>query len=339
MPVVYSQDWSAGNSTFSTTYAYDRVPDGTDPLYPEMWAATDVNVSGGRVVWGGVGNYDAAGCVFRDLSFDGTEGYIEVEYTPNSDVLANSGDGLFYVNLIRTHPLLGFPTMYWGMTPQGSQGAPFDWDIGVLDFNTDNYDATYTAAAPTFVAGTPYIFKMSWKCGTPTGSPFSSVADDGFVRFYLDGVLVYEITGYAVFIDDAQANAVGYVGLPSDVTNEGTGLFGSMGPIEMFEGPEDTSPAEITGSLVAGVNTTVTATRAIAFGLNEETSNLHDEIGKFKVFGDSSVTGYFELVETPSAPDPAANKARIWAEDNGSGKTRIMVQFGSGSPIQMFIEA
>lgn len=98
------------------------------------------------------------------------------------------------------------------------------------------------------------------------------------------------------------------------------------------------APAPITGSLVAGVNTTITATRAIAFGLDDAT-NVHSEAGKFKVFGDSSVTGYFELVETPSAPDPAANKARIWAEDNGSGKTRIMVQFGSGSPIQMFIEA
>jgi hypothetical protein len=72
--------------------------------------------------------------------------------------------------------------------------------------------------------------------------------------------------------------------------------------------------------------------------LNEDTSNLHDEAGKFKVFGDSSVTGYFELIETPVDPDPVANKVRLWAEDNGSGKTRLMAQFGTGSAVQIAIE-
>jgi hypothetical protein len=46
----------------------------------------------------------------------------------------------------------------------------------------------------------------------------------------------------------------------------------------------------IVGSMVAGVNTTVRATRAIAFGLDGNT-NIHDEAGKFKVFGDMEVTG------------------------------------------------
>lgn len=95
--------------------------------------------------------------------------------------------------------------------------------------------------------------------------------------------------------------------------------------------------APITGSLVAGVNTRVTATRAIAFGLDEATSNLHDESGKFKVFGQASVTEYFELEES-SAPSGVANKGRIWVEDNGAGKTRLMVQFGSGAAQQIAIE-
>ena len=48
--------------------------------------------------------------------------------------------------------------------------------------------------------------------------------------------------------------------------------------------------APIVGSAVFGVDTTVTATRAIAFGLDGAT-NVHDEAGKFKVFGDFEVTG------------------------------------------------
>ena len=46
----------------------------------------------------------------------------------------------------------------------------------------------------------------------------------------------------------------------------------------------------ITGSAVFGVTTTVTATRAIAFGLDGAT-NTHGTAGMFKVFGDMDVTG------------------------------------------------
>jgi hypothetical protein len=44
-----------------------------------------------------------------------------------------------------------------------------------------------------------------------------------------------------------------------------------------------------------------------------------------------------ELVETTSAV-PAVNRARLWVEDNGAGKTRLMVQFATGAPIQIAIE-
>lgn len=39
-----------------------------------------------------------------------------------------------------------------------------------------------------------------------------------------------------------------------------------------------------------------------------------------------------------STPGAVANHAVIYAEDNGSGKTRLMCRFGSGSPVQICIE-
>jgi hypothetical protein len=48
----------------------------------------------------------------------------------------------------------------------------------------------------------------------------------------------------------------------------------------------------IIGSAVFGVTTTVTATRAIAFGLDNAV-NVHGTAGMFKVFGDMEVTGSF----------------------------------------------
>lgn len=95
-------------------------------------------------------------------------------------------------------------------------------------------------------------------------------------------------------------------------------------------------PVQFRGSAVFGVTTTVKATRSVAFGLDDAT-NVHDEAGKLKVFGHHSVTGYQELVEM-TAPAGAANKARIFAVDDGSGKTRLMVQFGSGSAIELAVE-
>ena len=48
-------------------------------------------------------------------------------------------------------------------------------------------------------------------------------------------------------------------------------------------------------------------------------------------------TEYLGLVEM-TAPTGAANNARIYAVDNGAGKTKLMVIFGSGSAVQLAIE-
>ena len=49
-------------------------------------------------------------------------------------------------------------------------------------------------------------------------------------------------------------------------------------------------------------------------------------------------TGYSEMTEMTAPAAGAANTARIFAEDNGSGKTRLMVQFASGAAQQIAIE-
>jgi hypothetical protein len=50
------------------------------------------------------------------------------------------------------------------------------------------------------------------------------------------------------------------------------------------------------------------------------------------------VAEYVELTESVAPPAPQANNARIYAEDNGSGKTRIMVKFSDGSTAQLAIQ-
>lgn len=49
---------------------------------------------------------------------------------------------------------------------------------------------------------------------------------------------------------------------------------------------------------------------------------------------------YLEFAEQGSAPAaPAANSVRLYAEDNGSGKTRIVAKFASGANVVLGTQA
>jgi len=52
----------------------------------------------------------------------------------------------------------------------------------------------------------------------------------------------------------------------------------------------------------------------------------------------ASAGASIEVTEMTAPAAPAANKARIYIEDNGSGKTRLMIQFPSGAAQQIAIE-
>ena len=54
--------------------------------------------------------------------------------------------------------------------------------------------------------------------------------------------------------------------------------------------------------------------------------------------GASSAGGALEMMEMTAPSAPAANKARIYAQDNGAGKTQLMVLFPSGAAQQIAIE-
>jgi hypothetical protein len=48
---------------------------------------------------------------------------------------------------------------------------------------------------------------------------------------------------------------------------------------------------------------------------------------------------HFEFTEKLSAPSvPGTNRMNLWVEDNGSGKTRLMAQFNTGTAVQIAIE-
>jgi hypothetical protein len=92
----------------------------------------------------------------------------------------------------------------------------------------------------------------------------------------------------------------------------------------------DTVPTQ-TGVFVAGANGTVKSTMTALFNMDGVTRDVSAE-------GSLVVGGSLGAIEQTTPPTAITNMARIFAEDDGSGKTRLMVQFGSGAAQQLSIE-
>lgn len=60
--------------------------------------------------------------------------------------------------------------------------------------------------------------------------------------------------------------------------------------------------------------------------------------GIIKVIGAGSAGGVLEFTEQTAPSAPAANEVRIYAEDSGGGKTRLMALFATGAAQQIAIE-
>ncbi len=234
MAADYTQDWSLGNSTFTSVNEYDRGANGVDPLYPEMWTADYVTVSGGQLVkTGAVAGWDGVGIVLKFSGRDGQQGSIKVRFTPNSSVMQSTSPGLFYIPLIEIFANNAARNLTFALDPAGSRGQPFNWDLQARNRNTNAQDSSGTGlAAPTFVAGQEYEFKVCWKCGTYNGV---TTANDGYVRWYLDGVLIHELTDFPFVVEALNANALTFVGLAADTVNSGGGLFGTMGAVTVSD--------------------------------------------------------------------------------------------------------
>jgi hypothetical protein len=88
---------------------------------------------------------------------------------------------------------------------------------------------------------------------------------------------------------------------------------------------------QIRGSFVLGADGTVDSTLT---GL----VNLDDTVRTVTGPGVLFVGGSVGMIEQAAPPDPIAGTALIFAEDNGSGKLRLMCQFPTGSAQQLSIE-
>lgn len=120
--------------------------------------------------------------------------------------------------------------------------------------------------------------------------------------------------------DLATISGYGYVGATNTYQEACRITFDSTGAIS--------DSATGIGGIIRFLVATVGAEPAEAGNFTGDTLNITNQVS----------VGYNSLVEM-TAPAGAANNARIFAQDNGAGKTQLMVIFGSGVAQQLAIEA
>lgn len=209
MADIYTQNWAAGNSTFSSQNVYETVAyggtDPTDPLYPEIKAAESVHVTGAGLDWNGTyGDYQSSGIAIMPTGFNGTNGCIRTVWTPNATSLPNTYyDIITEITSGTLHDTEILTVAINGPTPpleinlrSGGWGGPSNWQEVSIPYN--------------FVAGTAYTFQLTWQCGTVVGD-FTNVLNDGWVRLHVNGVLIQEFLNHPVWIDYRNNNFVKHV--------------------------------------------------------------------------------------------------------------------------------
>lgn len=242
MAIIYAEDFTAGNSLFSDTYAFNRPTDGTDPLYPNLRGSEGVFIdsngmldtnpahtgefethqqagwwikSAGALSGGGPGGYAGPGF------WNGTVGWIEALYHPTVDSLTELTEPFVTAPMIQvTDPFAAFPFV-------GVDAQLDDAFIIVRHQNEGSHSNEETIpGAPMPVAGDPYLVRLEWQCGT-WDTDLLQAAADGFVRVYINGALIYEATDISLYFAPltVPANLIDGVLF---------GYFGLLGPLASF---------------------------------------------------------------------------------------------------------
>lgn len=248
MAVIYAEDWSAGDSLFTSISPYNRPTDGTDPLYPYIRGAELVKIVAGRLdhdpaaggvfetyqqagVWikgagaltgGGSGIYSGSGF------WDGTVGCVTCIYHPTTASLAEAGLGGVHAPLI----VIANPNAGIRLAVDAALDDQF-----LTVYHVNNGSHAYSVdviGASMPVAGESYTVRLGWRCGTyneDTGIP----AADGVVRVWINDELMYEATNISLVLADAT--------IPGNrIDSVLFGYYGLLGPQSSFTINDSTCP-------------------------------------------------------------------------------------------------
>jgi hypothetical protein len=252
MAVLLHETWSSGAGVFSGIGHYDRATDGTDTDYPYINESEAVRVVGGVLtlqaasswanggIWGGTTKYTdfhanttayTAGSAWADTPvyektsgnnrgyyYNGDVGYFEVSYAVSTASLAAAA----YAPILALHSSpanLGYPLQVNYDHGPGEVYLEY-WQKGAAN--------GYETIAYPLTAGQTYVFRAQWQCGT-VGATFADITADGFVRLYINDVLVHDASNVKFYTEN-----VNVAPLVNKIGGFFIGFYGLLGDVDYF---------------------------------------------------------------------------------------------------------
>jgi hypothetical protein len=190
------------------------------------------------------------------------------------------------------------------------------WNNAAVAFTANKNSVVNTASA----AG---ALLESWSAGAAGATLMASIGKTGIIASYLNGAGAFLVN---------VGNPVGF------------GRNGSTGNMNMYGGTN--TPSDSNGHAALS-GTALTLATGLQFNWSSSSNAGNPTIvtglsspasAVVRVTNGSTGGGALEFLEQ-TAPAGSANTFRIFAQDNGAGKTQAMIIFGSGAAQQLAIEA
>lgn len=205
----------------------------------------------------------------------------------------------------------------------GSRTLAVNTNSGTLAFSSASLTLTIPATGTAALLGTAQTFSAD-----------QTIAAD----------LIFSGTGRRITGDFSNATQASRTTFQTSTTNgattvsampNGTGTTAGFSAYNASD-PDNASRIVLTVTSVAGnFNTSFSGTGS-AIPLNFLISG--GQAGSFGTDLSFSLAKWLEMVEITAPAAPAANGVRIYAVDNGAGKTRLMALFSSGAAQQLAIQ-
>jgi len=142
--------------------------------------------------------------------------------------------------------------------------------------------------------------------------------------------LVASQSGNAIEIFNSAGDNVGSVS-PSGTLTLGNGNNTANGAITAYYGGG-------LAFLLDPANDRIRLVSTLQIQWNDDVGIARSAAGIVKVTNGSTGAGALQFQEQTAPSAPAANNVYLYAEDNGSGKTRLMAKFATGAAQQVAIE-
>jgi hypothetical protein len=206
-----------------------------------------------------------------------------------------------------TLDLAGIETFSWAIVEMSA--GPSTSSVG----GTSGNGTTHQAANQSNVDDDA-LFLLASCANVGIDSPEVVTAGDGYTNRLQEG---------ALYIQTKSVSAL--------ETNDGSFTTGNARRFAHALAVYGGLPDPIIGTVIIGANITVTSSGTVALNPDAETRTVHAP-------GSVFIGGNLAFPELATPPTAIAGLALVFAEDNGSGKTRLMVQFPTGSAQQLSIE-